>query len=78
MLQHKRTNSVQMSDGELVLIVPSKEMQEDAIGYKEEHFAYGDMQVHGTGGLAYYDDYDLRYRLKWRKNRSGRTRNNIL
>ena len=58
MLQHKRTNSVQMSDGELVLIVPSKDMQEDAIGYKEEHFAYGDMQVHGTGGLAYYDDYD--------------------
>lgn len=52
MLQHKRTNSVQMSDGELVLIVPSKDMQEDAIGYKEEHFAYGDMQVHGTGGLS--------------------------
>ncbi len=26
MLQHRRTNSVQMSDGELVLIVPSKEI----------------------------------------------------
>ena len=58
MLQRNGTNSAQMSDGELVLIVPSKEMQEDAIGYKEEHFAHGDMQVHGTGGLAYYDDYD--------------------
>lgn len=58
MLQHERTNSIQISDGEIALIVPSKDLQDDAIGYKEEHFAYGDMQVHGTGGLAYYDDYD--------------------
>ena len=43
---------------ELVLIKPSKELKEDALQYKEEHFAYGDMQVHGSGGLAYFDDYD--------------------
>ncbi|MBP5471154.1 MAG: hypothetical protein J6Y12_00625 [Lachnospiraceae bacterium] len=43
---------------ELVLIKPSKELKEDALHYKEEHFAYGDMQVHGSGGLAYFDDYD--------------------
>ena len=43
---------------ELTLIVPSKELKEDVIRYKEEHFSYGDMQIHGSGGLAYYDDYD--------------------
>lgn len=43
MLQRNGTNSAQMSDGELVLIVPSKEMQEDAIGYKEEHFAHTEL-----------------------------------
>ena len=43
---------------ELELIAPSKELEKDAIQYKEEHFAYGDMQVHGSGGLAYYDDYE--------------------
>ncbi|MBR4731322.1 MAG: GNAT family N-acetyltransferase [Lachnospiraceae bacterium] len=47
-----------ISDGELALIVPSKELKEEALQYKEEHFAHGDMQVHGSGGLAYYDDYD--------------------
>ncbi len=47
-----------ISDGELALIVPSKELKEEALRYKEEHFANGDMQVHGSGGLAYYDDYD--------------------
>ena len=46
-----------MKDDELVLIAPSKELKEEAIQYKEEHFAYGDMQVHGSGGLAYYEDY---------------------
>ncbi len=45
-------------DMELALIEPSEELKEDALRYKEEHFAYGDMQVHGSGGLAYYDDYD--------------------
>lgn len=47
-----------ISDGELALIVPSKELKEEALQYKEEHFAHGDRNVHGSGGLAYYDDYD--------------------
>ena len=33
-------------------------MKGEVMQYKEEHFAFGDTQVHGTGGLAYYDDYD--------------------
>ena len=43
---------------ELVLIVPSREMKKEILRYKDEHFKYGDMQVHGSGGLAYYDDFD--------------------
>lgn len=47
-----------MDDLELILVYPSKEMEEDALQYKEEHFLFGDMQVHGSGGLAFFDDYD--------------------
>ena len=43
---------------ELVLIVPSREMKDEILRYKEEHFKYDDMQIHGSGGLAYYDDFD--------------------
>ena len=46
-----------MCDNELMLIIPSKEMKEEILQYKEEHFKSGDMQVHGSGGLAYYDDF---------------------
>lgn len=47
-----------MYEGELILTSPSKEMKADVMQYKEEHFAYGDTQVHGSGGLAYYDDFE--------------------
>ena len=47
-----------LSDDELVLIIPSKEMKEEILQYKEEHFKFRDMQVHGSGGLAYYDNFD--------------------
>ena len=47
-----------MSDNELVLIIPSQNLKKEIVQYKEEHFEYGDMQVHGSGGLAYYDDFD--------------------
>ena len=47
-----------MCDNELVLIIPSQDQKEEIIQYKEEHFKFGDMQVHGSGGLAYYDDFD--------------------
>ena len=46
-----------MSDDELVLIIPSQNLKKEIVQYKEEHFEYGDMQVHGSGGLAYYDDF---------------------
>jgi len=47
-----------MNTSELVLVPPCKEMQEEITEYKEEHFAAGDMQVHGSGGLAYFDSFD--------------------
>lgn len=43
---------------DLILIEPSASMKAAALEYKNEHFASGDMQVHGSGGLAFYDDYD--------------------
>ena len=43
---------------ELMLIIPSNEMKEEILQYKAEHFKSGDMQVHGSGGLAYYDDFN--------------------
>ena len=46
-----------MDRNELVLVCPSEDMEEEILRYKEEHFACGDMQVHGSGGLAYYDRY---------------------
>ena len=45
-------------ENELTLVCPSKELEQEILRYKEEHFAFGDTQVHGTGGLAYYDDFD--------------------
>ena len=44
-------------NNDLILIEPSEYMEELALDYKKEHFAFGDMQVHGSGGLAFYDDY---------------------
>ncbi len=44
-------------ENDLILIEPSADMEEMAIEYKNEHFASGDMQIHGSGGLAFYDDY---------------------
>lgn len=43
---------------DLVLIRPSKLLEKEIIMYKQEHFSYGDNQVHGTCGLAYYDNFD--------------------
>lgn len=47
-----------MADDELVLVAPTKEMKDEILQYKEEHFSQRDKQVHGSGGLAYYEDYD--------------------
>ena len=43
---------------ELTLIRPSKILEEEILMYKQEHLSYGDRQVHGTCGLAYYDNFD--------------------
>ena len=47
-----------LAENELILIVPSKDLKEEVNKYKEEHLMYGDPQIHGSCGLAYYDDYD--------------------
>ena len=47
-----------MDRNELMLVCPSEEMEEEILRYKEEHFACGETQVHGSGGLAYYENYD--------------------
>ena len=51
-------NPYSQEDNDLILIEPSAETKEDALEYKNEHFTAGDMEVHGSGGLAFYDDYD--------------------
>ena len=33
-------------------------MEKEILEYKQEHFIYGDRQIHGTCGLAYYDNFD--------------------
>ena len=43
---------------DLILIRPSKLLEKEILMYKQEHFSYGDNQVHGTCGLAYYDNFD--------------------
>lgn len=43
---------------DLILIRPSKLLENEILMYKQEHFSYGDKQVHGTCGLAYYDNFD--------------------
>lgn len=45
-------------DNDLILVEPSADMRNEILEYKKEHFKSGDMQVHGSGGLAFYDDYD--------------------
>ena len=47
-----------MNTSELVLVRPTKAMEQEITEYKEEHFGAGDMQVHGSGGLAYFDSFD--------------------
>lgn len=46
------------SENDLVLVVPSEEIKDEILAYKKEHFDYRDKHVHGSGGLAFYDDFD--------------------
>ena len=47
-----------LSNMQLTLIKPTKNLEYEIVEYKQEHFEYGDKQIHGSGGLAYYDDLD--------------------
>ena len=51
-------NRKNLAENELILTNPSKDLEEEVYKYKKEHFVYGDWQIHGSCGLAYYDDYD--------------------
>ena len=55
-----------MNTSELILVRPTKAMEQEITEYKEEHFRAGDMQVHGSGGLAYFDSFDeILKALRW-------------
>lgn len=52
-------NSREMSIGNsLSLVKPSKIFEKEILMYKQEHFIYGEKQVHGSCGLAYYDNFN--------------------
>ena len=63
-----------LTGNRLVLVKPSKHMEQEILMYKQEHFSYGDKQVHGSGGLAYYDNFDkwLYYILSIEKDELGK------
>lgn len=42
----------------LSLVKPTKILEKEILMYREEHFICGEKQVHGSCGLAYYDDFD--------------------
>ncbi len=44
-------------DNDMIIVLPSEEMEKEALEYKEEHFSAGDTQIHGSGGFAYYDSF---------------------
>ena len=47
-----------LSNMQLALIKPTKNLEQEIIEYKQEHFEYGDKKIHGSGGLAYYDNLE--------------------
>jgi predicted acetyltransferase len=42
----------------LYLIRPSKILESEIREYRQEYFDFGETQVNGSCGLAYYDDFD--------------------
>ncbi|MBE5961784.1 MAG: hypothetical protein E7256_10460 [Lachnospiraceae bacterium] len=43
-------------DNSLFLVRPSKALEHEILDYKQEHFDFGDRQINGSCGLAFYDD----------------------
>lgn len=58
-VEDKTLNSRDIPIGDsLILVKPSQLLKKEILMYKQEHFAYGDEQVHGSCGLAYFDNFD--------------------
>lgn len=55
---NKTLNTLSSSDQSLFLARPAKTFEEKIIEYKQEHFVNGDRHIHGSCGLAYYEDFD--------------------
>lgn len=43
---------------DLILIRPSKVLEREIMEYRQEYFDFGESQVNGSCGLAYYDNFD--------------------
>lgn len=43
---------------DLILIRPSKVLEREILEYRQEYFDFGETQVNGSCGLAYYNDFD--------------------
>lgn len=43
---------------ELILVKPSKAMEERILEYKQEYLIYGETNINGSCGLYRYDDFD--------------------
>jgi predicted acetyltransferase len=44
--------------GELILVKPSKSLEEAVHDYKREYENYGEKHINGSCGLSYYTNYD--------------------
>lgn len=42
----------------LLLVRPSKILEREILEYRQEYFNYGETQVNGSCGLAYYDNFN--------------------
>lgn len=43
---------------DLFLVRPSKNLEKEIRDYKQEYFAFNEMSINGSCGLAHYDDFD--------------------
>lgn len=44
--------------GELILVKPSKDLEEKTLDYKQEYLDFGEANINGSCGLARYNDFD--------------------
>lgn len=60
----------------LFLVRPSKVLEREINEYKQEYFDFGETQVNGSCGLAYYDNFDEWLDLVT-SIKKGKLRNNV-